>query len=264
MQQTSPRPAPRTPPTPPILRGGVFAGQGRGDSRANRRRGGGPIPAAPHKTQTPRFTRKQSVWNWRRYLASQTPSKRLLTQIADVAPDLKLGELGDPNSIAPVHLEGTGPEVSIDREGCLLAEEGAAHAQNVNSEMGLSRQHQEHPTQEAHAQIVGAEPDPEAGEPDVFKEVAHAKVVVAEPDLQMGQSGDPNANTPEGVAHARIVDAEPGLTSGKVINPDAVLRGPDTLERVTHTQIVGMERDLTRREVADLNMDARAHLEGAE
>ena len=49
-------------------------------------------------------------------------------------------------------------------------------------------------------------------------------------------------------------------------NPNVVVvpGEPDTLKGVAHTQIVGIEPDLTRGEVADPRMGACAHPEGAE
>ena len=51
---------------------------------------------------------------------------------------------------------------------------------------------------------------------------------------------------------------------GEVINPNSVPGKPSTLEGVAHTQKVDVEPSLIRGEVTDPNMDAHAHLEGAE
>lgn len=52
--------------------------------------------------------------------------------------------------------------------------------------------------------------------------------------------------------------------SRTLINPNAIPGQPDTLEGVAHTQIVGVEPDLTRGEVADPKVNTHAHLEGTQ
>jgi hypothetical protein len=69
-----------------------------------------------------------------------------------------------------------------------------------------------------------------SGEPGAIEEVANAHHDRAEPDLQVGQPGNPNANTPEGVAHG-----EPDPTTGEDTNTNANApvhlegMGPDVL-----------------------------------
>jgi hypothetical protein len=94
--------------------------------------------------------------------------------------------------------------VVLEEEGLWIAEEAAAHAQNVVAELGLSRALPQSLTPEVHAQRVVAEPCPISGEPGGLKKVARAQPIAAEPDLPGGQPGDPNAN-----ARAHLASAEP-------------------------------------------------------
>ena len=135
----------------------------------------------------------------------------------------------------------------------MLTEEGVNHAQIIVAEADLSWQHQETPDPKVHAQTIGAELQAISGDPDAIEEAAHAQTGAVEPDLRVGQPGDPNANTPEGVAHA-----EPDSMSGEIITPNAVPGKPDTLEGVAHMQTVDVQPDSTQGGVAEPE-DACSH-----
>lgn len=76
--------------------------------------------------------------------------------------------------------------VVFEGEGCLLAEEGAAHAQTVDAEMSLP----EDPSLVVHAQTVAVEPDKNLGEPETIEEVACTQVISVEPDLLWEEIAD--------------------------------------------------------------------------
>ena len=88
---------------------------------------------------------------------------------------------------------------NIEGEGCSLAKEGDTHEQIISAEAVLSWQHPQAPTQEVHTQTTNMELEAILGEPDTIKVVAPTHVVDMELDLKLGDSGNPNANTPEGV-----------------------------------------------------------------
>jgi hypothetical protein len=76
--------------------------------------------------------------------------------------------------------------IVLEGEGLWMAEEGAAHTQNVDAELGLSQALPENLTPEVHVQTVIAEPHPISGKPGGLKKVAHVQPVAAEPDLPGG------------------------------------------------------------------------------
>lgn len=69
----------------------------------------------------------------------------------------------------------------------MLAEEGAAHAQNVGAVMDLSRRYQENLTEGVHARAAGVEPDTLEG-------VTHTQPVDVELDLIRGEVADRDMN----------------------------------------------------------------------
>jgi hypothetical protein len=65
--------------------------------------------------------------------------------------------------------EADGPHTVVEEgKGSWIAEKGAAHAQNVNVELDLSRALPQTPTLEVHARMAVAEPDPRRGKPDAI------------------------------------------------------------------------------------------------
>jgi hypothetical protein len=94
--------------------------------------------------------------------------------------------------------------IILEEEGLWIAEEAAAHAQNVVAELGLSRALPQSLTPEVHAQRVIAEPCPISGKLRGLEKVTHVQPIAAEPDLPGGQPGDPNVN-----AHTHLASAEP-------------------------------------------------------
>jgi len=89
-------------------------------------------------------------------------------------------------------------------------------------------------TREVPAQTTGTELEATLGEPGTINEVAHAHDDRVEPDLQMGQPGDPNVNTPEGVAHPEL-----NSTPGEEIDLNASAH----LEGVGPEVLMGTEED---------------------
>jgi len=102
---------------------------------------------------------------------------------------------------------------NIEGEGCSLAKEGDTREQIISVEAVLSWQHPQAPTQEVHAQTTSMELEAILGEPDAIKVVAPTHVVDVELDLKLGDSGNPNANTPEGVLLMQSRTRRQGRTS---------------------------------------------------
>ncbi len=85
--------------------------------------------------------------------------------------------------------------VILEGERLWIAEEAAAHTQNVDVELGLSWALPQSLNPEVHVKIVVVEPDPKLGEPDAPRAAAYVQLVSVELDLLLGLPGDPKEDT---------------------------------------------------------------------
>jgi len=121
-------------------------------------------------------------------------------EVTALAPQASSGATVQPETEAT---EAT-HTVTLEGEELWMAEEAAAHPQNVDAELGLSWALPQSLTPEVHAQRVIMEPCPISGKLGGLEKVTRTQPVAAELDLPGGQPGDPNAN-----AHAHLASAEP-------------------------------------------------------
>jgi len=131
----------------------------------------------------------------------------------------------------------------IEGEGCSLPKEGDTHAQIVSAEAVLSQQHTQGPDPKVPAQTTGAELEATSGEPDTIEEVAHVHNDRAEPDLQMGQPGDPNVNTLEGVTHLELDSTPEEIDLNVLAHLEGA--GPEVLMDAEEDRSLEVEEDGT-------------------